>query len=165
MTCCPVVSGSWMCFYPDTPRTITQDELHCKKKSKRYHRCQWPHTSKTAHQKNIVRCFCGRMEFFLTASVFHAVVYSDICMPHNNSCKIDWEYLPCCSNWCACIGSAAGPHSSWEGGSVSVHHVHLPPAVYLPCMWAIMAHYGDNYLIYNSSCYCSVVMHLCIVEK
>lgn len=32
-----------------------------------------------------------------------------------------------------------------------VQYVHLPPAVYLPWMWVITAHYGDNYLSYNSS--------------
>lgn len=46
---------------------------------------------------------------------------------------------------------------------VFVQYVHLPPAVYLPCMWAITAHYGDNYLSYNSSYYCE--MATCIMDK
>lgn len=33
-----------------------------------------------------------------------------------------------------------------EERRVFVQYVHLPPAVYLPWMWAITAHYGDNYL-------------------
>lgn len=41
-----------------------------------------------------------------------------------------------------------------EKECVFVQYVHLPPAVYLLWMWAIAAHYGDNYLSYNLSCYC-----------
>lgn len=41
-----------------------------------------------------------------------------------------------------------------EKECVFVQYVHLPPAVYLPWMWAIAAHYGDNYLSYNLSYYC-----------
>lgn len=41
-----------------------------------------------------------------------------------------------------------------------VLYVHLPPAVYLPRMWAITAHYGDNYLSYNSSYHCEMATHI-----
>lgn len=41
-----------------------------------------------------------------------------------------------------------------EEECVFVQYVHLPPAVYLLWMWAIAAHYGDNYLSYNLSYYC-----------
>lgn len=44
-----------------------------------------------------------------------------------------------------------------------VQYVHLPPAVYLPRMWAIPTHYGDNYLhlySYNSSYYSEMATYV-----
>lgn len=46
------------------------------------------------------------------------------------------------------------PVTGEEKECVFVQYVHLPPAVYLLWMWAIAAHYGDNYLSYNLSYYC-----------
>ncbi|KAF6718525.1 hypothetical protein FQA47_024723 [Oryzias melastigma] len=46
------------------------------------------------------------------------------------------------------------PSSHGRSSHMFAHYVHLPPSVYQPCMWAITAaHYGDNYLSSNSSCY------------
>lgn len=51
-------------------------------------------------------------------------------------------YITCCltvfHSWRRC--------SAKSRVQVFVQYVHLPPAVYLPWMWAITAHYGDNYL-------------------